>query len=110
MTTEDVEVCGVRIPAGSFVMLCLASVNREDGRYEHPDAIDLEQSDRGHVTFGGGVHRCLGSHLARREMKLVAQELLARIPDFEIEEGFVPEILWPSGTLHLRSLPLVFTS
>jgi cytochrome P450 len=110
MTTEDVEVCGVRIPAGSFVMLCLASVNREDGRYEHPDAIDLAQSDRGHVTFGGGVHRCLGSHLARREMKLVAQELLARIPDFEIEEGFVPEILWPSGTLHLRSLPLVFTS
>jgi cytochrome P450 len=109
-TTEDVEVCGVHVPAGSFVMLVLASVNRADDRYENPDEIDLDQSDRGHVSFGGGVHRCLGSHLARREMKLVAQEFLARIPEFEIEEGFVPEILWPSGTLHLRSLPLRFPS
>jgi len=107
-TTEDVEVCGVPIPKGSRVMLVLAAVNRSDEKYDHPDEIDLAQADRGHVTFGGGIHRCLGSHLARREMRLVAEEFLAQIPEFEIAPGFQPEIMWPSGTLHLRSLPLVF--
>jgi cytochrome P450 len=106
--TRDVEVCGVSIPAGDRVLMCLAVVNRSAQTYDRPDAIDLDQADRGHVTFGGGVHRCLGSHLARREMRLVFEELHAQIPEYEIAEGFEPEIAWPSGTLHLRSLPLVF--
>jgi cytochrome P450 len=107
-TTQDVEVCGVAIPKGAKVMLVYAAVNRDRERYDHPDEIDLGQADRGHVTFGGGIHRCLGSHLARREMRLVAEEFLEQIPDYEIAPGFEPEITWPSGTLHLRSLPLVF--
>jgi cytochrome P450 len=108
VTTQEVEVCGVRIPAGAVAMLVLATANRDPGRFDHPDEIDLAQADCGHVTFGGGVHRCLGSHLARRELRLVFDEFHARIPDYEIAPGFVPEISWPSGTLHLRSLPLVF--
>jgi cytochrome P450 len=107
-TTQDVEVCGVSIPAGQRVMMCLAAVNRSPDTYDEPDAIDLDQADRGHVTFGGGVHRCLGSHLARREMRLVMEEFHRQIPEYEIAGGFEPEIMWPSGTLHLRSLPLVF--
>ena len=108
LVTQDVEVCGVAIPKGSRVMLSLASVNRDDERFDHPDTIDLAQADRGHVTFGGGIHRCLGSHLARREMRIVAEELHKQIPDYEVADGFEPEVMWPSGTLHLRSLPLVF--
>ena len=108
MTTQAVEVCGVEIPAGVVTMLVLATANRDAERYEHPDDIALDQADRGHVTFGGGVHRCLGSHLARRELRLVFEEFHALIPDYEIAAGFEPEISWPSGTLHLRSLPLVF--
>jgi cytochrome P450 len=107
-TTQDVEVCGVPIPKGSKVMMVLATVNRDNERYDHPNEIDLDQADRGHVTFGGGIHRCLGSHLARREMRLVAEEFHKQIPDYGIAPGFEPEIMWPSGTLHLRSLPLVF--
>jgi cytochrome P450 len=110
LTTQDVEVCGVRIPKGARVMLCLATVNRDAERYDHPDEIDFAQADRGHVTFGGGIHRCLGSHLARRELRLVAEELHAAIPDYEVAPGFEPEIMWPSGTLHLRSLPLLFSA
>ena len=108
ITTQAVEVCGVEIPAGAVTMLVLASANRDAERYEHPDEVDLDQADRGHVTFGGGVHRCLGSHLARRELRLVFEEFHALIPDYEVAVGFEPEIVWPSGTLHLRSLPLVF--
>jgi cytochrome P450 len=108
VTTEAVEVCGVQIPAGAPVMLCLATANRARAQYEHPDDIDLAQADRGHVTFGGGIHRCLGSHLARREVRLVVEEFHRIIPEYEIEPGFEPEAVWPSATLHLAALPLVF--
>jgi cytochrome P450 len=108
VTTQDVEVGGVHIPAGSPVMLFLATANRDPERFEHPDEIDIDEGDRGHLTFGGGIHRCLGSHLARRELRLVVEEFHRLIPEYEIVPGFEPEVVWPSSTLHLASLPLVF--
>jgi cytochrome P450 len=107
VTTQDVTVCGVAIPADSPVMLCLATANR-GGERECPDDIDIDQTDRGHATFGGGIHRCLGSHLARRELRLVFEEFHRLIPDYELAPGFEPEVVWPSATLHLATLPLVF--
>jgi cytochrome P450 len=107
VTTQDVELCGVTIPANSPVMLCLATANRGEERAQ-PNAIDLEHARDGHVSFGGGIHRCLGSHLARREIRLVVEEFHRVIPDYEVAPGVVPEIVWPSSTLHLASLPLVF--
>lgn len=108
VTTADVEVCGVRIPAGSPVMLCLGTANREPSRFRSANEIDLDQADRGHLSFGGGIHRCLGSHLARRELRLVVEEFHRLIPDYELAPGAQPRIVWPSGTFHLESLPLVF--
>jgi cytochrome P450 len=108
VTVRDVEVCGVTIPAGSPVMLCLATANREAAMGPRPDEVDLERADRNHLSFGGGIHRCLGAHLARRELRLVVEELHKVIPDYQVAPGFEPEIVWPSGTFHLRSLPLVF--
>ncbi len=110
VTLCDVEVDGVAIPEGSTVMLCLATANREPGRFAHRDDVVLEQSDRNHLSFGGGIHRCLGAHLARRELRLVVEEFHKVIPDYAVAPGFEPEIVWPSGTFHLRSLPLVFPS
>ena len=75
-----------------------------------PNEVDLERADRNHLSFGGGIHRCLGAHLARRELRLVVEEFHKVIPHYEVAEGFEPEIVWPSGTFHLRSLPLVFPS
>jgi cytochrome P450 len=106
VTLDEVTVEGVTIPAGAHVFLCLATVNREGD--QPMNEIDLGRGGRAHLSFGGGIHRCLGSHLARRELRLVVQEFHKRIPDYHIEEGFQPEALWPSGTLHLKSLPLVF--
>lgn len=104
----DVEVCGVSIPAGARVNLCLGTANRDGERFPTPDEIDLEQGDRGHLTFGGGIHRCLGSHLARRELRLLVEEWLELIPEFELAPGARPTLVWPSGTFHLAALPLVF--
>jgi cytochrome P450 len=108
VTTRDVEVGGRLIPEGAKVMVCLGTANRDGGKFPVPDDIDPAQADNGHVGFGGGIHRCLGSHLARRELRLVLEEFLAAIPDFQVADGVRPEIVWPSGTLHLKSLPLVF--
>jgi cytochrome P450 len=110
VTTTDVEVAGVRIPGGTLVNVVVATANRDPARFASPDAIDLDASDRGHFGFGGGIHRCLGSHLARRELRLAIEEFHKRIPDYELAAHADPEVVWPSGTLHLRELPLVFTA
>jgi cytochrome P450 len=110
VTTEEVEVCGQVIPEGAKVMVVLGTVNRDGERFTDPDCIDPTREDIGHKAFGGGIHRCLGSHLARRELRLVVEEWLAAIPDFTLAEGADPQIVWPSGTMHLKDLPLVFPS
>jgi cytochrome P450 len=89
-------------------MLYLGTANRESSRYLNPDEFDLTHSNFGHMTFGGGIHRCLGSHLARRELRLVVEEFHKAIPDYELAPGFEPEVKWPAGTLRLASLPLIF--
>jgi len=108
ITTTDVEVCGFHIPAGSRVSICLGVINRDPAMFAKPDEIDVDAEDRGHFAFGGGIHRCLGSHLARRELRLVVEEFHKLIPVYEIEAGFEPTVTWPSGTLHLDALPLRF--
>lgn len=108
VTLTDVEVGGRTIPAGSRVMIAIAAANRDPSRYDHPNDINLDVAARSHFGFGGGIHRCLGSHLARRELRLVVEELHQRIPDYHIRGGFEPRVTWPSGTLHLSALPLEF--
>jgi cytochrome P450 len=110
VTTEDVEVCGTVIPGGSSVVLCLGTVNRDPGQFPQADTIDPAHADTGHRAFGGGIHRCLGSHLARRELRLVVEEFHKLIPDYVLAPGAEPEVVWPSGTFHLKSLPLVFSA
>jgi cytochrome P450 len=108
VTTEDVEVCGTVIPSGTSVLLCLGAVNRDPSRFTAGDDLDPTQADTGHRAFGGGIHRCLGSHLARRELRIIVQEFHKLIPEYELAPGADPQVVWPSGTMHLTSLPLVF--
>jgi cytochrome P450 len=108
ITTQDVEVCGVQIPAGQTVSLYLGTANRDGNRYQDPDTFDLAHADIGHLTFGGGIHRCLGSHLARRELRLVIEEFHQAIPDYQVAVGCEPEVKWPAATMRLASLPLTF--
>lgn len=110
VTTDDVEICGRTIPSGTRVALCLATANREEGTHPRPDDIDLEAALNGHhhLSFGGGIHRCLGSHLARRELRLMLEEFHKLIPEYELAEGADPTVVWPSQTVHLDAVPLVF--
>lgn len=107
MTTADVEVAGTVIPAGSHVALLLGTANRGGPHASNPHTVDLGARVT-HLGFGGGIHRCLGSHLARRELRLTIEEFHARIPHYTL--AGTPTVRWPSGTIHLSSLPLKFPS
>jgi cytochrome P450 len=108
VTTEDTEVLGRKIPAGSNVLLAFAAANRDPGRYGCPHAVDVTQAEVGHFSFGAGVHRCLGSHLARRELMLVLQEFHKRIPHYELTAGVESRITWPALALHYDRVELTF--
>jgi cytochrome P450 len=102
MTTAEVTVAGVTIPAGSNCWLGLGTANRDPERY--PDADVMHERRNNHFTFGRGPHRCLGSHLARLELRLIIEEWNRRIPRYSVLEE--PTVGWPCGTLHFRELHL----
>jgi cytochrome P450 len=105
-TTQAVTVAGVTIPAGAQVRLCLGAINRDGSDSASGDDLMLDGKLHKHWGFGGGPHRCLGSHLARMELNLVITEWLKRVGDFEVAPGYSPEITWPSATCTLRRLPV----
>lgn len=78
--TEDIELCGETIPAGSTVVVSLLAANRDPLRFTDPDGLDVRRTARGHVSFGHGVHQCLGQQLARIEMRAGFAGLLRRFP------------------------------
>jgi cytochrome P450 len=107
VTTRKVEVGGVEIPAFSPVWLALEAAGRTSGGEEISRGPDGALRRQRHWAFGGGMHRCLGMHLARLEMDAFVTEWLNRIPDFELKPGFTPAIVHkPTSVTHLRRLKL----
>jgi cytochrome P450 len=102
VTTAEVNVAGVTIPAGSVCWLGFGTANRDPERY--PDADVIHQRRNNHFAFGRGPHRCLGSHLARLELRLIIEEWNRRIPTCSVLRE--PTVGWPCGTLHFRELHL----
>ena len=107
VVTEDVEVSGQTIPAGAYVQVAVAVANRDPAEHPDPDTIDFQRQER-HFAFGGGPHGCLGSHLARLEMRVALEEWHRRIPEYELAPGTTPRATWPAGLVGIDSLPLVF--
>jgi cytochrome P450 len=107
VASQDIELGGHTIAAGSEIQVAIAVANRDPAEHADADAIDLRRQER-HYAFGGGPHRCLGSHLARMEMREVLAEWHRRIPDYELAGGFTPRVEWPTGLVGLDTLPLVF--
>ena len=86
LATRDTELSGVSIPASSTVMLMLAAANRDESRYAEPDEFDIHrESPKPHISFGHGPHACLGTHLARLEMRVSLNLLLDRLPNLRLD-------------------------
>jgi cytochrome P450 len=84
-TTEDTELAGTEIPAGSKVTTWLVSGNRDEEVFENPDTFDIGREPNKHMAFGpGGIHHCLGAHLARLEVRIAFEEMLNRVDGFEL--------------------------
>ena len=84
ITTRDVEIRGVKIPKGARVHMAFAAANRDEGAFPNADTLDPARSPNAHLAFSLGIHFCLGASLARAEMRIALEELLARFPDYQI--------------------------
>lgn len=83
--SRDIELYGRTVPQGSVMMLLTGSANRDDARYADGDRFDIHRPMRSHVTFGYGIHHCLGAVLARLEGRLALEEVIKRFPDWEVD-------------------------
>ena len=104
ITIADTEINGCPVAAGQQVGVMLGSANTDERSWERADEVDFDRQMNKHLAFGGGVHRCLGSHLARMEMKVVLQEWHRRIPDYRLVEG--TELDYTPGLRQVPDLPL----
>ena len=106
VTTAEVTIGDVTLPADTQVRLCVGAINRDDSDAISINDVVMDGKVHRHWGFGGGPHRCLGSHLARMELKLILGEWLQRIPEFSLEPGYEPQILFPAQTFALERVPL----
>ncbi|MCL2584946.1 MAG: cytochrome P450 [Streptosporangiales bacterium] len=95
-TTRDAEIGECPVKAGSVLELVIGAANI-DPAASGAGTVDVRRGDKRHLAFGGGPHRCLGSHLARMELRTVVREWHKRIPDYRLKAGYTPE--WNSHPL-----------
>ncbi|MEU3713449.1 cytochrome P450 [Streptomyces catenulae] len=108
--TEDIELGGVTVPAGSTVVVSLLAADRDPRRFAEPDTLDLHRNARGHLAFGHGVHQCLGQQLARIEMRAALGGLLRRFPDLALAVPAAEVPLRTDMTVYgVHALPVTWT-
>lgn len=91
--TVDHELHGQSIRAGDELLLLYASANRDPRAFREPDVVDVTRTGNRHVAFGFGAHFCLGAHLARLEIRVMFEEILRRMPDWELVDPEEPKII-----------------
>jgi cytochrome P450 len=108
--TTDSVVGGEAIPAGDTVFMLWASANRDEGVFgDNAEALAIDRMPNRHMTFGIGAHRCLGSSLARIELRIVLDRVLDRMPDFTVDLGGVVEAESIGIVFGRRKVPVRFT-
>ena len=107
--TQDVTIAGITIPRGEMVLGVLASANRDPKHFENPDVVNIARENNKHLSFGQGMHYCLGAPLSRLEAQIALSTLFRRVPNLRV--SIAPEqIRWRSGFIvrGLESLPVSF--
>ena len=108
VTNTEVAVGGVTVPASESVVMLLGAANRDPAQYADPDKLDVGRQNVRPLSFGGGIHHCLGAQLARLEAELVFTALVERLPGVRLPDKDAPA--WRrSFTLRgLSKLPAVW--
>ncbi len=92
VAVEDTEVAGTPIAAGQQLVLMYSSANRDPEHFDRPEELDLTRHPNHHIAFGFGTHFCLGSSLARLEIRIFFEELLARVRELHVDESSIEEM------------------
>jgi len=108
IVAQDTEFGGVQLEAGDGCTLMIGAANADDDEFDDAGDVLLDRAANRHLAFGAGPHRCLGSHLARLELRVALEEFHKRIPDYSIKEG--AEIHFSPGIRQADNLPLVFNA
>ena len=108
VATEAVKLPnGAIVPAGTAVVVSYGAAGFDPDTYDDPFEIRFDREVNNHINFGAGVHRCLGSHLARRELRVTLREWHKRIPDYRLKPGH-EELEFPPGLRHVKDLTLTW--
>jgi cytochrome P450 family 142 subfamily A polypeptide 1 len=106
--TEDIEVEGQRIEKGQKLLLLYGAANRDDRVFEDPHRFDVQRSPNDHVAFGGhGAHFCLGSSLARLELRVMFDRLLERLPEMQLASDTNPPMRPSNFIVGIEEMPVV---
>jgi cytochrome P450 len=105
LVAKDFEFHGQQLKEGDWLLLPFPSANRDPDAFAHPDVVKLDRENNRHAAFGLGIHRCLGSNLARMELRVALEEWIARYPEFELSD---PDgVTWSAGQVRgPRTLPV----
>jgi cytochrome P450 len=105
VATSDAELAGLHVRAGEQVMALIGAANLDDGEMADAGQVRWDRDVNRHLAFGGGVHRCLGSHLARLELRIALREWHRRIPDYRVKPGVLLD--YTPGIRALDSFPML---
>ena len=104
---KETEVGGCPVKPGNMVLLSFPAANRDPAMFSDADKVVIDRKQNPHAAFGLGIHRCIGSNLARMEMTVAIEEWLKRIPDFRLDPA--GKVTWSEGTVRgPRQLPILF--
>ncbi|WP_216915843.1 cytochrome P450 [Nocardia noduli] len=106
--TQDVDYHGVHMPAGSVLHICIGAANRDPERWENPDQFDIDRPLQPSLAFGGGVHTCLGMHVAKAEMRTGIAALLERLPNLRLDPDLEPPRLIGMYERGATEIPVLF--
>jgi cytochrome P450 len=106
VVTRDTTVGGVEVKAGDHATICLGAANGDGAEFDDAASVEFGRAPNRHLAFGGGPHRCLGSHLARMELRVALEEFHRRVPQYSIADG--TEVHYSPGIRQADHLPLVF--
>jgi pimeloyl-[acyl-carrier protein] synthase len=108
ITTASVELGGREIPSGSMIIAAIGAANRDPSHFSDPDRLDIARADNRHVSFGFGIHFCLGAPLARVEGQIALGTFLRRMPDLALQTGATLDWRESSALRGLKRLPVTF--
>jgi cytochrome P450 len=102
MADNDLQGCPMK--AGDMVCIPLNAATRDEAAFPHATTVDITRKPNRHIAFGAGPHRCLGSHLARQELRIALEEWHKRIPNYRVPDD--AQLVETGSQLGLESLPL----